>query len=95
MKNELPDLTEGQIRCFEIFQKTRMAWLALSSTLFLFACALTALLWILFQPQISDPSRIVVGVINGVLGLCLRQVFGHLFPIPTKAPAKTPKKLSS
>jgi hypothetical protein len=84
--NPLPvDLSDKQLKTYEVLQRIKMAWVALWFVLSLFSVALLAFLAALFFLQSEAAAKMILGVVNGILAWIMKIVFNYLFPNPKRA----------
>ena len=84
MINQIPSLTDRQLKVYETVQRVRMSWVALTVTLVLFIAAFVALVIAAFSQTVGPWIKGAFATIDGLLGACLHQVFRHLFPTKKK-----------
>jgi hypothetical protein len=77
---QIPTTTPDQRKTFELFHKIWMGWVSLIVLLLIFIATTVALLVLLLKPSLPDAPKVVIGAIDSLLGVCLHQVFRHLFP---------------
>lgn len=78
--DDYPKLTKDQRETYRLFHEIAMAWVALVVAILLFLGTTVVYLLLLFRPTIDASAKLVTGGIDLILGWCLRQVYGHLFP---------------
>jgi hypothetical protein len=81
--NPLPNYTPAQLETFQILQRIKMAWVMLWAITIMFGVVLIAFLVAVFWMKGEWFSKIVLGVLDGTLGWCLKALIAHLFPSPT------------
>jgi hypothetical protein len=94
MSNQIPALTDKQLRTYEGLQRIRMAWVALVVILGAFIADLAALIYAAFSPTVGAWTTGAFAATDGLLGFSLHQVVRCLFPAPWAADSKPvkPKK---
>jgi hypothetical protein len=78
----IPEPTSEQVKAREALEKIKMAWFAFKVVLWTFVGTTVAVVTILFLPFITAPAKIIIGVIESLLTLCLRAILSYLFPKP-------------
>lgn len=86
---QIPSLTGKQLNIYETINRVRMSWVALIVTLTLFIAAFIVLVFAAFSQVVGPYVKGAFATIDGLLGVCLHQVFRNLFPAK-KAPRGTP-----
>jgi len=76
----IPNYTPAQLRTFEVIQRIKMAWVMLWAITIMFGVTLIAFLVAVFWLKGDWISKIVLGVLDGTLGWCLKALIAHLFP---------------
>jgi hypothetical protein len=84
MKDQIPSLTDKQLRVYEVIHRVRMAWVALIVVLGAFTAVLIVLLFAAFSQTVGPWIKGAFAAIDTLLGFCLHQVIRHLFPTRKK-----------
>lgn len=75
-----PQFTPTQLRAYEVLQRIRMAWLTLCVVLALFSIGLLSFLYAVFWLETETGPKLILGGIDLLLGLALREIIAYLFP---------------
>ena len=81
--NNPPSLTPRQLEAFKVIQRIYMAWVTLIVVLVLFTVCLGFFLYAVFWGDAHVTPTSILGVIDGILGWCLKAIINYLFPSPT------------
>lgn len=84
MKNQIPSLTDKQLKVYEVIHRVRMAWVALIVVMGAFIAVLVVLLFAAFSQTVGPWIKGAFAAIDTLLGFCLHQVIRHLFPTRKK-----------
>jgi len=84
MTNQIPSLTDKQLRVYEVIHRVRMAWVTLIVVLLAFITVLIVLLFAAFSKTVGPWIKGAFAAIDTLLGFCLHQVIRHLFPTRKK-----------
>jgi hypothetical protein len=79
MSKSLPELTDRQLKTYEVLAKIHMARVAFWFALGLFTVAFIVFVVALFTGKSAIITGIS-GIIDSILGVILKQVYSHLFP---------------
>lgn len=80
MNNQIPSLTDKQLKTLQVLQRIKMAWILFYFMLVVFAVAFVLLIISVFFSQAKDWVKIGFFLFNGVLSWSVRALHRHLFP---------------
>ncbi len=80
MNNQIPSLSDKQLKTYEVIQRIQMARIALWVILTAFIVVLAALIVAAFSPTVGPWIKGAFATIDGLLGVCLHQIVRYLFP---------------
>ena len=80
MSNQIPSLTDKQLKTIKELQRIRMAWILFYFMLTLFAAAFVLLIISVFFSQAEAWEKIGFFLFNGILGWSVKSLHRHLFP---------------
>ena len=82
MKDQIPSLTDKQLRVYEVIHRVRMAWVAHIVVLGAFTAVLIVLLFAAFSQTVGPWIKGAFAAIDTLLGFCLHQ--SHTPPFPNE-----------
>ena len=80
MSNQIPSLTDKQLKTLKELQRIKMAWILFYFMLVLFSAAFILLVMSVFSPQTARWEKIGCFLFNGILGWSVKSLHKHLFP---------------
>jgi hypothetical protein len=80
MTEEIPSLTDAQLKTVQVLQRGKMAWILFYFMLAMFAVAFILLIVSVFFTRAEAWVKIGFFLFNGVLGWSVRTLHLHLFP---------------
>jgi hypothetical protein len=80
MTEQIPSLTDAQLKTWQALQRGKMAWILFYFMLVLTAAAFILLVISVFFSQAAAWVKIGIFLFNGILGWSLKTMHLHLFP---------------
>jgi hypothetical protein len=80
MSNQIPSLTDKQLKTLKELQRIRMAWILFYFMLTLFTIAFALLVISVFFSKAAAWVQIGFFLFNGILGWSVKSLHRHLFP---------------
>jgi len=80
MSDQIPSLTDKQLKTLQILQQIRLARILFYFMLTVFAIAFILLVLSVFFAKVAAWVQIAFFLLNGVLGYSVKAIVNHLYP---------------
>jgi uncharacterized membrane protein (DUF485 family) len=84
MSKEPPPSTPELYELVDVLRRNQMAWIMFWFLLVVFTIILCLLVYAAFFKQSSVEIKVLFGVLDGIIGWCIKQLVSYLFPSPSQ-----------